>query len=43
MIKGSDGLMDKVSATQPRDCGFEPPTGHDYDTRLVPGSRLESD
>ena len=29
--KGSDGLMDKVSATQPRDCGFKPHTGHDHD------------
>ena len=29
--KGSDGLMDKVSASQPRDRGFEPHTGHDHD------------
>ena len=31
-LKGSDGLMDKVSASQLRDCGFEPHTGHDHDT-----------
>ena len=30
--KGSDGLMDKVSASQPRDRGFEPHTGHDHDS-----------
>ena len=30
--QGSDGLMDKVSVSQPRDLGFEPHTGHDYDT-----------
>ena len=27
-----DGLMDKVSASQPRDRGFEPHTGHDHDS-----------
>ena len=31
-IKGSNGLMDKVSASQPRDRGFEPHTGHDHDS-----------
>ena len=31
-LKGSDGLMDKVSAPQPRDRGFEPYTGHDQDS-----------
>ena len=30
--RGSGGLMDKVSATQPRDRGFEPHTGHDHDS-----------
>ena len=39
--------MDKVSASQPRDRGFEPHTGHDhdssYDTSTGPGSGLESD
>ena len=30
LIKGSDGLMDKISASQPRHCGFEPHTGHDH-------------
>ena len=34
--KGSSGLMDKVSASQPRDHGFEPHMGHhhnySYDT-----------
>ena len=29
---GSDGLMHKVSASQPRDRGFEPHTGHDHDS-----------
>ena len=29
-IMESDGLMDKVSASQPRDLGFEPHTGHDH-------------
>ena len=28
--KGSGGLMDKVSASQPQDCGFKPLMGHDY-------------
>ena len=31
MFKGSVGLMDKVSALQPWDCGFEPHKGHDHD------------
>ena len=37
--------MDKVSASHPRDRGFEPHTGHDYDTsyNMVPGSGLDSD
>ena len=30
--KGSDGLMDKVSALKPQDHGFEPHTGHDHDS-----------
>ena len=30
--KGSGGLMDKVSASQPRDRGFETHTGHDHDS-----------
>ena len=30
--KGSDGLMNKVSVSQPRDHGFEPHTGHDHDS-----------
>ena len=30
--KGSDGLMDKMSASQHWDCGFEPHTGHDHDS-----------
>ena len=29
--KRSSGLMDNVSALQPRDRGFEPHTGHDHD------------
>ena len=29
---GSDGLMDKVSASHPRDRGFEPHTGQDHDS-----------
>ena len=28
--KGSDGLMDRVSASQHRDRAFEPHTGHDH-------------
>ena len=30
VYKGSDGIMDKVSASQPRDRGFEPHMGHDH-------------
>ena len=30
-VKGSGGLMDKVSASQPWDRGFEPHTGHGHD------------
>ena len=30
--KGSSGLMDKVSVSQPRNRGFELHTGHDYDS-----------
>ena len=30
--KGEGGLMDKVSALQPRDRGFEPHTGHNHDS-----------
>ena len=29
-FKGSGDLMDKVSASQPRDRGFEPHTCHDH-------------
>ena len=29
---GSGSLMDKVSASQPWDCGFESYTGHDHDS-----------
>ena len=29
--KGSYGMMDKASASQPWDHGFEPHTGHDHD------------
>ena len=36
-FKGKDGLKDKVSASQPRDCGFEPHTGHDYDSSYETG------
>ena len=32
VLEGSDGLIDKVSASQPRDRGFEPYTGHDHDS-----------
>ena len=32
LIKGSGGLMDKVSASQPPDRGFELHKGHDHDT-----------
>ena len=32
LIKGSDGLIGKVSASQPWDRGFESHTGHDYDS-----------
>ena len=43
----SDGLMDKVSASQPRDHAFESHRGHDHDFSydlywLRPGSGLES-
>ena len=31
-LKWSDGLMDKVSASQPRDRWFEPHMGHDHDS-----------
>ena len=31
-VKGSGCLMDKVSASQSRDRGFEPHTGHDHDS-----------
>ena len=31
-MKGSGGLMDQVSASQPRDHGFEPHIGHDHDS-----------
>ena len=31
-MQGSDGLMDKVSASQPQDREFEPHTGHDHDS-----------
>ena len=31
-FKGIDDLMDKVSASQLRDRGFEPHTGHDHDS-----------
>ena len=27
-----DGLMDKVSASKPRACGFEHHTGHNHDS-----------
>ena len=30
--KGSGGLMDKVSASQPQDRGFEPRMGDDHDS-----------
>ena len=30
--KSSDGLMDKVSASQPRNRVFEPHTGHDHNS-----------
>ena len=32
LFKGSVGLMDQVSASQPRDRGFEPHMGHDHDS-----------
>ena len=32
MLKGSGGLMDKVSASQPQNHGFKPHTGHDHDS-----------
>ena len=32
VFNGSNGLMDKVSTSQPRDRGFEPHTGHDNDS-----------
>ena len=31
-MNGSGGLMDKVSASQPRDRGFETHTDHDHDS-----------
>ena len=36
--------MDKVSASQPRDRGFEPHTGHDHDTSYdtLVGSRKQT-
>ena len=30
--KGSGGLMDNVSVSQPRDRGFEPHADHDHDS-----------
>jgi hypothetical protein len=30
LFKGSSGLVVKVSASQPRDYGFEPYSGHDH-------------
>ena len=30
--KGADGQMNKVSASQPWDPGFEPLTGHNHDS-----------
>ena len=35
--------MDKVSASQPRDCGFEPHTGHDHYSSCDTCCGLESD
>ena len=48
IIKGDNCIMDKVSASQPLDCGFEPHMGHNhdfsYDTSTVGSrSRLNSD
>ena len=34
-VEQGDGLMDKVSALQPRHRGFEPHTGHDHDSSYV--------
>ena len=48
-IKGSSGLMVKVSASQPRDGEFKPHTGYDHDssydtsTGWFQGSGLKSD
>ena len=47
-MKGSDGLIDKVSASQPLDRGFEPHTDYDHDssydtsTGWFPGSGQDS-
>ena len=30
--RGGNGLMDKVSASQPQDSWFEPHIGHDHDS-----------
>ena len=32
VLKGSGGLMDKVSVSQPPDHGFKPHMGHDHDS-----------
>ena len=32
VLKGNSGLIDKMSASQPEDHGFEPHTGHDHDS-----------
>jgi hypothetical protein len=44
IFKGSGGLVVKISASQPRDHGIKPYSGHDHvSTWLLSGSGLESD
>ena len=38
-IKGSGGLVDKVSALQPQDRGFESHMGYDYDSSYDTSTR----
>ena len=42
-MKGSIGLMDKVSASKARDLWFEPHTGHNHNFSYDTSTGLESD
>ena len=46
IVKGGSGLTDKVSASQPRNCGFEPHTGRtmiSHKTSVLVGSRKRTE